>query len=185
LHPALLTIYTSLTQLLIRKMVFDRCGHFESRWGPIGDFEWGMRIGLLENCIYIPEKLAAWRIHPQQATTHDDFNDYFRRVLEMVHAAVRRAKEVAPNWLGALSAKKLGFFLERDLMQLRMEAYHDDEISFLEILREGMRRPEAFFLHLSDIVMNRSWGQWHNGDRYRMLEAILKKDVVPRPLFLD
>lgn len=187
LHPALLTIYTSLTQLLIRRNVFDRCGLFECRWGAIGDFEWGMRVGLLENCISIPDKLATWRIHSLQATTHNDLNDYSRRVqmLEMVRAAVGRAQELEPDRLDSLSAKTLGFFLERDLMQLRMKAYHDHEISFLEILREVMRRPEAFFLHLRDIVMNRGWGQWHNGDRYRMLESILKKDAVPRPVFSD
>lgn len=187
LHPALLTIYTSLTQLLIRKKVFKRCGLFESRWGAIGDFEWGMRVGLLENCISIPENLATWRIHPSQATSHDDINDNFRRtqMLEMVHAAVDRAKELEPDKLDSLSAKTLGFFLERDLMQFSVGSYLDHQTSLLEILRMVARQPRAFFLHLRDAVMKRSWGQWHNGDRYDMLKSLLRKDAVPQPVFLD
>jgi GT2 family glycosyltransferase len=40
-------VYTSTTQLLIRRSLFDRIGLFEPRWGSIGDFHWGMRVSLL------------------------------------------------------------------------------------------------------------------------------------------
>ncbi len=45
LHFALQTVYTSITQLLIRRGVFDRVGLFDGSWGPRADFEWGMRGG--------------------------------------------------------------------------------------------------------------------------------------------
>ena len=39
LHCALYTVYTSLTQLLIRRSVFAKVGKFRTEWGPEGDFD--------------------------------------------------------------------------------------------------------------------------------------------------
>ena len=41
LHFAVNTVYTSVTQILIRKRVFDEIGNFKAAWGPMGDFEVG------------------------------------------------------------------------------------------------------------------------------------------------
>ncbi|WP_419803146.1 glycosyltransferase [Mucilaginibacter sp.] len=68
LHMSVQTVYTSITQLLIKESVFREVGVFLTDVGPIADFEWGMRVALLENIIYVPEKLATWRLHSDQAT---------------------------------------------------------------------------------------------------------------------
>ena len=62
------TPYFSITQVLIRRSLFERCGYFEKRWGAYGDYEWQMRATLLTSTIHVPEYLATWRIHPQQAS---------------------------------------------------------------------------------------------------------------------
>lgn len=62
------TVYTSLTQLLVRRRVFETLGDFRTDCGFHADFEWGMRVSLNENIVYLPEKLASWRQHPSQAT---------------------------------------------------------------------------------------------------------------------
>ena len=68
LHFGLYTIYTSLTQLLIRRRVFEQLGLFRTDCYSYADFEWGMRVGLNENVVHISRKLATWRRHNQQAT---------------------------------------------------------------------------------------------------------------------
>jgi glycosyltransferase involved in cell wall biosynthesis len=62
------SVYISITQLLIRRSLFDRIGLFESRWGSVGDFNWNMRASLVGNTIHVPDTWASWRQHPAQAT---------------------------------------------------------------------------------------------------------------------
>ena len=68
LHCGIKTVYTSITQLLIRRSVFDRVGLFLTDRGSMADFEWGMRASLVCNVLHIPEYLATWRRHDLQAT---------------------------------------------------------------------------------------------------------------------
>ncbi|MGB8474028.1 MAG: glycosyltransferase [Candidatus Acidiferrum sp.] len=88
LHFGLFCIYTSITQLLIRRRVFDRVGLFRTDCDSRADFEWQMRVGIEEDVVYIPQKLATWRRHDQQATQGDQFlplraQGEYRRLAEM------------------------------------------------------------------------------------------------------
>ncbi len=62
------SVYLSLTQLLIRRRLFDRVGYFDGRWQSIGDFHWVMRAGLVANTVHVPDTWGGWRLHSQQAT---------------------------------------------------------------------------------------------------------------------
>ena len=62
------SVYTSMSQILIRRSLFNQIGLFESRWGPVGDFNWGMRAGLVTNTIHVPDTWGGWRRHSDQAT---------------------------------------------------------------------------------------------------------------------
>ncbi|WP_276373583.1 glycosyltransferase [Chryseolinea sp. H1M3-3] len=68
LHAFIKTVYTSITQLLIRKSVFDELGLFIEDGGSIADFEWEMRVSLFINIVHVPEYLTSWRVHNLQAT---------------------------------------------------------------------------------------------------------------------
>lgn len=68
LHLGLFTIYTSLTQLLVRRSIFKEFGLFRTDCCSYADFEWGMRMGLSQNVVHVPFKLASWRRHDLQAT---------------------------------------------------------------------------------------------------------------------
>ena len=68
LHLCFMGLYTSLTQLLIRRCVFRTCGRFRTDLGSIADFEWSMKVSLSENTVHIPRKLATWRRHEGQST---------------------------------------------------------------------------------------------------------------------
>lgn len=64
------SVYTSITQLLIRRSIFAQVGLFESRWGSLGDFNWNMRAASVAKTIHVPETWGGWRRHSAQATAH-------------------------------------------------------------------------------------------------------------------
>jgi glycosyltransferase involved in cell wall biosynthesis len=65
---ALGTVFYSITQVLIRRRLFDVIGDFQKQWGSFGDLEWQMRAALSTHVVHVPEYLATWRLHPKQAT---------------------------------------------------------------------------------------------------------------------
>ena len=75
---ALKTVYYSVTQILVRRDLFDLTGMYESRWGSFGDFEWQMRAALATKTVHVPEYLATWRIHPQQASQAEQYDKAIR-----------------------------------------------------------------------------------------------------------
>ena len=97
LHLSGATVYTSITQLLIRRNLFDKIGLFESRWGSIGDFNWDMRAGLVANTVHVPDTWGGWRIHGGQATARVDYYsiEHERRIQEMIDCAIGTMKPLS------------------------------------------------------------------------------------------
>ncbi len=91
LHLLGRTVYTSLTQLLIRRSLFKWIGLFASRWGSISDFNWDMRAGLVANTIHVPDTWGGWRLHSNQATATVNLGsaEYRAKVDEMIALAIR------------------------------------------------------------------------------------------------
>lgn len=108
LHFALGTVYTSLTQLLIRTRLFESIGYFKEGIGAPADFEWAMRASLLYNTIYIPETLATWRIHDDQATQTSNSQN-FLLLLQMSYQALMFAKARESVQLKSLSYSRLSY----------------------------------------------------------------------------
>lgn len=90
LHLSGDTVYTSITQLLIRRSLFSRIGFFESRWGSLGDFNWNMRAGLVANTIHIPDTWGGWRQHGAQATAAARFHtpEHVAEIDQMIDHAI-------------------------------------------------------------------------------------------------
>lgn len=95
LHCFAATVYLSMTQLMIRKTVFDHVGLFREDIGSMADYEWGLRASLLYPVIHIPQFLAMWRVHAQQATnacalaSANAYLNYNR----MIRSAVKQTKK--------------------------------------------------------------------------------------------
>lgn len=62
------TAWTSMTQVLIRRSLFEKVGLFPTEWGAIGDAAWQMKAGLVTSVVFIPEKLATWRYYEGQGS---------------------------------------------------------------------------------------------------------------------
>ena len=89
----------SITQLLIRRSIFERVGLFPDRWGSASDFNWEMKAGLVANTVYVPDTWATWRLHPNQATVASrqiSPDGYFRKVEDMIRDAVSECKAYLP-----------------------------------------------------------------------------------------
>lgn len=84
------SVYVSITQLLIRRSLFDRVGYFESTWGSIGDFNWAMRAGLTAHTVHVPDTWGGWRVHSTQATAGVSFlsEEHGDRIDRMIHDAI-------------------------------------------------------------------------------------------------
>lgn len=61
-------IYSSVTQLLIRRSLYDKVGLYKADWGSVGDFHWNLRAGLATSAVHVPDTWGGWRMHPSQAT---------------------------------------------------------------------------------------------------------------------
>lgn len=115
LHCAFETVYLSVTQLLIRRSVFDKVGLFRTEWGSKCDFEWRMRASLVCNTIHLPDTLATWRRHSQQATPQavPQFFNYYRDLIEMTQAALPILKKYNPQCYQNIDLDKLLFIYRR------------------------------------------------------------------------
>jgi glycosyltransferase involved in cell wall biosynthesis len=97
--------YVSITELLVRRTLFDRTGCFESRWGSNGDINWDMKAGLVANVVHVPDTWASWRMHPSQATAAVKTRsaDYARQFEEMIQDAVAKCEShLAPQVVAGL-----------------------------------------------------------------------------------
>jgi glycosyltransferase involved in cell wall biosynthesis len=93
------TVYISLTQLLVRKSLFDRIGLFEGRWGSIGDFHWGMRASLVANTVHVPDTWGGWRLHSAQASHSVVIGspEHRQKIEEMIDDALARSWSSIPS----------------------------------------------------------------------------------------
>ena len=115
LHLLNSPVYISVTQLLIRRSLFDRIGFFKSQWGSVGDYNWNMRAGLVANTIHVPDTWGGWRVHASQATAGVALRslEHSRKIEGMIEDAIASCgKTLAPNFHRPLRrAEKFGAFM--------------------------------------------------------------------------
>lgn len=93
------SVYISITQLLIRRAVFDRVGYFRTDLGSEADVEWNMRASLVCNRIHVPEFLATWRRSGAAATKATRWSDpeWPEAIRRMVAMALKRMGPAVPE----------------------------------------------------------------------------------------
>jgi len=87
LHWGIGTVHGSITQVLVRKSVYEKAGLFRSEWGVAGDFEWGMRVTLQNDVLFLPEYLATWRKHESNPTQFSISARDVQKQIEMARVA--------------------------------------------------------------------------------------------------
>jgi glycosyltransferase involved in cell wall biosynthesis len=74
-HYAYGTIYKTITSLVFRTKLLRKMDGFSTEYGSVGDYDWGLRLGLYSDVIYIPQLLATWRTYEEQATAQLSFSE--------------------------------------------------------------------------------------------------------------
>lgn len=87
------TVYTSITQLMIRRSLFAETGLFPTNRGSIGDFQWVMKASLLTDTIHLPDTWGGWRQHRMQATALSDKGspEHWQALESMSRCALKEA----------------------------------------------------------------------------------------------
>lgn len=116
------TVYTSLTQIMIRKRLFDEIGMFPTEFGSFGDFEWALRATLIANTVHVPEYLAYWRVHKNQATHWGKLEDAKKTgvFIKMCIRAMNTAKKIKPENVRNLEMNRLLHFLKKERIHLQI-----------------------------------------------------------------
>lgn len=130
LYCGIKTIYTSITQLLIKKEVFEYLGLFKTDEGSIADFEWGLRVGTNYNILHIPLELATWRKHDEQLTTNDIQTDYHTYTY-----LYKKVKEQARNlklFLTTIDFIKLKYYYLNDFLYYYLETNNSFKFRLLK-----------------------------------------------------
>jgi len=120
------TIYTSVTQILIRRSLFKQTGLFSPDFGRSADYLWDMRAALNANVLFLPVQLATWRIHNQQVTRSTSNEIINKNYFLMSEMAMQVLKECPPSV--ARKAKKISSL-----------------IHFKSILLPAKRNPTSIF----------------------------------------
>ena len=116
LYSGLGTVYSSMTQLLIRKKIFNEIGLFRDDWGSYSDFEWGMRISFIYNTIHIPYYLATFRKHSNQSTPQEiDKIDNLNKKIEMIKEAYKVFQNISPEYKNSINLSDLCRFYTDDI----------------------------------------------------------------------
>lgn len=121
LHCGVRTVYTSITQLLIRRNLFEKIGLFLTKYGSTADFEWEMRASLVANTIHIPQYLATWRVHRDQGTDLDFLHSTQHRnqLIKMMDHALKAAKKINPG-LRTIHKRELEHLYKKEKFYLEL-----------------------------------------------------------------
>jgi glycosyltransferase involved in cell wall biosynthesis len=176
LHFAFRTVYTSVTQLLIRKSVFSRVGLFPAQWGSQGDFYWGMRAAFFFDTIHIPEYLATWRIYLGQATHDTESSPALKNLHAMTQATMREDKFRDVVRQNGWDLESLNRFYENEILKK----------SFLE--KRGAGEKALFiagaFLTQPRQVTSILVRNWRGMDELAVMRAWLKRGGLDQKVIL-
>jgi glycosyltransferase involved in cell wall biosynthesis len=174
------TVYWSVTQLLIRRDLFERTGLFESRWGSIGDANWQMRACLVANTVHVASTWAGWRVHPDQATGSINYysSEHERKTQEMIDHAIRSMRPLIPKKTFARLQKKWSCEARSLRRFLRgIEQSPSKRARRLFFVRELLKGEFGASLHLR--LRTQSNPYWPEAARKWAFESGVKTSLIP------
>lgn len=143
LHACLGIVWWTVSSVVFRKSLLDRIGLFRMDRGSQGDEEWEMRAALASDITYVPESLATWRVHGDQATGKlKDINrtnlDCFESVLNDDESGIPDEWKTIPKW-------------KKKITHICRTEYLDSLGLYRNVLRQN---PRAFLAGVKEAAMN-------------------------------
>jgi len=143
LHFSGITVYTSLTQLLIRSAVFWLFGDFSLDFGSMADYEWVLRATSYISTVHVPKYLATWRIHSLQATSDNRLNLAKGEGLfiKMARYAIQKARVRFPDAFDEYNMDELFYILEKEHLYYKLNNCNTKFGKYLVALEYLYRNP--------------------------------------------
>jgi GT2 family glycosyltransferase len=97
-HTQIGTSWTSITSALFRADVVRKAGFFRTdvvKGEAFADRFWAMKVASLADTVYIPDRVATWRVHPGQAS-RGEAPGWRAKNLRMTEETIRECEERIP-----------------------------------------------------------------------------------------
>lgn len=101
--PAVGTIFTSMTGVLIRKRLFDEVGMFPTCHGAIGDYAWQLMALEKSDVLHLGDYLATWRVHDRQLTNQK----FVANMMLQYEVCLKHTDAAEADFLASLSQLRL------------------------------------------------------------------------------
>lgn len=178
LYCCLNTVYSSLTQLLIRRSIFSRVGLFRSDFGSQGDLEWGIRATLQCNTVHIPLPLATWRRHPNQASQDCIIDSPQAKVtlVEAVKNAIISGQNQNTKLKLKISLRQLTFCYRFQQLELLIWSQKGTYKKLMHTLNFFLLRPDVVIRFILDRASVKTF------DRIQYAKKLLMKQGISQNL---
>jgi GT2 family glycosyltransferase len=184
LMAAFHTVYESINQLLVRREVFDKVGCFDSGFGSVGDYEWGMRVALLENCLFLAGPSAYWRRHAGQATQPAFTACERLRALTMTRTAFHRARKLQPAKLPRPLLHGMEDIIYDDYIHARIQRLNFRLLRLVVYGSEFLHRPVLVLRRLQRVVSGSTTTTFDYKRKRERILTIMRRSFVRPPQFL-
>jgi glycosyltransferase involved in cell wall biosynthesis len=182
-HYAYGTIYKTITSLVFRTVLLQKMDGFSTAYGSVGDYDWGLRLGLYSDVIYIPQLLATWRTYEEQATAQLSFAEMPERFLKIAKENIKRLNLVGQKPIDGSDAKRLlSRWCEAAARGNLVEAKRSDNLT--EMVRHLSKSLQMSPLFLFKELVRRVRGTWVGDvtatDQLRKMIAVYKLPWPPQ-----
>ncbi|MGQ9661181.1 MAG: glycosyltransferase [Kiritimatiellia bacterium] len=175
--------WNTMPAVLFRRRLLARAGLFSTEHLSYADAAWRVKALLHSDVIYIPERLASWRWHPQQATARTPANRH-----ELVYRLLRKSLYEEENLIPA-TWRTSRDWIDRLLLWVRQEylmQFHLNRTALkrtpraflLGFLRASLKEPRYMLRRLRTGF---SWDEPEYGDPVNYVEALISRWQVPWP----
>lgn len=90
--------WTTASALVFRSSLLGKVGLFRTDYGSEADGLWALRASMHSDCISIPERLASWRRHANQASATHDRNWWQRNAAGLGETVDSCADRIPSSW---------------------------------------------------------------------------------------
>jgi hypothetical protein len=181
------TVYTSITQMMIRRSLFDRTGLFPTNRGRFGDYQWVMKATLITDTVYLPDTWGGWRKHSNQATLPADkaSPDHWRAFESMSQCVLDEVKAILAEPVRRFISKPAAMSsLRKNRIQAELNLKRNPCQRIQYIVREFWRYPST----LSSLVLEKIMakvGLKRNWDPRDWVDFLKNCGLEPELILID
>lgn len=175
--------WTTMTAVVFRRSLLDKTGLFVADAGPLGDRFFAMKSALNSDTVFVPGRLATWRVHQtQESARHETkiprlYMNLVRDFLAVNQDLIPEEWRNDPEWIRKLLWGPRSFYLRS-----------------LGIDRRNLKSNLSFFLHgccasavqeprflLERLASGLAWHHRELGDEKEYLMKLIDEWDVPWP----